>query len=203
LGGDKADQMGEVRTLKISGRFGKTLSEGSKATFGSITQFPASTSEGNHVDDKSVQKEARPLLKFKLRKPKSGDETSLVTTQSEDEKLSTAKGQRSKRKRPSSLVDKASLKEDGEATAHPHQDSSRNDEMMDANWILKKLGKDSIGKRVEVHGSQNSWHKGTVTDIIGDTSTLSVSLDDGSIKTFELGKHSVRFIPQKQKRSRS
>uniref|UniRef100_A0A1J3H090 Histone-lysine N-methyltransferase 2B n=1 Tax=Noccaea caerulescens TaxID=107243 RepID=A0A1J3H090_NOCCA len=203
LVGDKVDQTGEVRTLKISGRFGKTLSEGSKATFGSITQFSASTSEGNHVDDKSVQKEARPLLKFKLRKPKSGDETSLVTTQSEDEKLSTAKGQRSKRKRPSSLVDKASLKEDGEATTHSHQDSSRNDEMMDANWILKKLGKDSIGKRVEVHGSQNSWHKGTVTDIIGDTSTLSVSLDDGSIKTFELGKHSVRFIPQKQKRSRS
>ncbi|EOA29929.1 hypothetical protein CARUB_v10013022mg [Capsella rubella] len=208
LGGDKVDQTGEVRTLKISGRFGKTQSEGSKATFGSITQFPASTSEGNHVDDKtsispSLQKEARPLLKFKLRKPNSGDQASSVTTQSEDEKLSPAKGQRSKRKRPSSLVDMASMKEDNEVTTHSHQDHSRNDEMMDANWILKKLGKDSIGKRVEVHGSQNSWHKGTVTDVSGDASTLSVSLDDGSIKTFELGKHSVRFIPQKQKRSRS
>lgn len=160
--GDKVDQTGEVRTLKISGRFGKTQSEGSKATFGSITQFPASTSEGNHVDDKtsvspSLQKDARPLLKFKLRKPNSGDQTSSVTTQSEDDKLSSAKGQRSKRKRPSSLADMASLKEDGEATTHSHQDSSRNEEMMDANWILKKLGKDSIGKRVEVHGSQNSW----------------------------------------------
>lgn len=114
------------------------------------------------MDDKtsispSLQKEARPLLKFKLRKPNSGDQTSLITTQSEDDKLSLAKGQRSKRKRPSSLVDKGSLKEDGEATTHSHQDSSRIDEMMDANWILKKLGKDSIGKRVEVHGSQNSW----------------------------------------------
>ncbi|KAL1193772.1 PHD finger protein EHD3 [Cardamine amara subsp. amara] len=208
LGGDKVDQTGEVRTLKISGRFGKTQSEGSKTTFGSITQFPASTSEGNHVDDKTsispaLQKETRPLLKFKLRKPNSGDQKSSVTTQSEDEKLNSAKGQRSKRKRPSSLVDKDSLKEDGEATTNSHQDSSRNDEMMDANWILKKLGKDSIGKRVEVLGSQNSWHKGTVTDVIGDTSTLSISLDDGSTKTFELGKHSVRFIPQKQKRSRS
>ncbi|CAH2054526.1 unnamed protein product [Thlaspi arvense] len=205
---DKKDQSSsEVRTLKISGRFGKTHSEGSKATFGVITQFPASTCEASHVDDKtsspSLQKEARPLLKFKLRKPNSGDQTSLVTTQSEDEKLSSAKGQRSKRKRPSSLVDKASLEEDGEATTHSHPDSSRSDEMMDANWILKKLGKDSIGKRVEVLGSQNSWKKGTVTDVIGDSSTLSVSLDDGSIKTFELGKHSVRFIPQKQKRSRS
>lgn len=46
-------------------------------------------------------------------------------------------------------------------------------------------------------------NKGTVTDVIGDTSTLSVSLDDGSMKTFELGKHNVRFVAQKQKRSRS
>ncbi|CAN8269997.1 unnamed protein product [Cochlearia groenlandica] len=206
--GGKVDQPGEVRTLKISGRFGKTQSEGSKATFGSITQSPAPTSELNHMDDKtsvspSLQKEARPLLKFKLRKPNSVEQASLIITQSEDEKLSSAKGQRSKRKRPSSLVDNASSKEDGEATTHSHQDSSRNKEMLDANWILKKLGKDSIGKRVEVHGSQNSWHKGTVTDVSGDASTLSISLDDGSIKTFELGKHSVRFIPQKQKRSRS
>jgi hypothetical protein len=30
--------------------------------------------------------------------------------------------------------------------------------MMEANWILKKLGKDAIGKRVEVHQpSDNSW----------------------------------------------
>ncbi|KAL0857908.1 hypothetical protein Bca101_063062 [Brassica carinata] len=200
----KDQSSGEVRTLKISGRFGKTQSEGSKGTFGMITQFPASTSAGGHVDDKTssspcLEKEARPLLKFKLRKPESGDQTSLATTQSEDEKLSSGKGQRSKRKRPSSLVDKYSLEEDGEA----QQESSRSDEMMDANWILKKLGKDSIGKRVEVQGSQNSWNKGTVTDVIGDTSTLSVSLDDGSIKTFELGKHNVRFISQKQKRSRS
>lgn len=114
------------------------------------------------MDDKtsispSLQKEGRPLLKLKLKKPNSGDQTSLITTQSEDEKLILAKGQRSKRKRPSILVDKGSLKEDGEATTHSHQDSSRNDEMMDANWILKKLGRDSIGKRIEVHGSQNSW----------------------------------------------
>ncbi|KAF2540293.1 hypothetical protein F2Q68_00029861, partial [Brassica cretica] len=201
---DRDQSSSEVRTLKISGRFGKTKSEGSKGTFGSITQFPASTSAGSHVDDKtsispSLQKEARPLLKFKLRKPDSGDQTSLATTQSEDEKLSSGKGQRSKRKRPSSLVDKASLEEDGDS----RQDSPRSDEMMDANWILKKLGKDSIGKRVEVQGSQNSWNKGTVKDVTGDTSTLSISLDDGSMKTFELGKHNVRFIPQKQKRSRS
>jgi hypothetical protein len=30
--------------------------------------------------------------------------------------------------------------------------------MMEANWILKKLGYDAIGKRVEVHQpSDNSW----------------------------------------------
>jgi hypothetical protein len=31
-------------------------------------------------------------------------------------------------------------------------------DVVDAEWILKKLGRDAIGKRVEVHeGSVNSW----------------------------------------------
>ncbi|XP_010558903.1 PREDICTED: histone-lysine N-methyltransferase 2C-like [Tarenaya hassleriana] len=222
---DRFDQPGEVRSLRISGRFGKTQSEetvppeqkhnsvgrpseGSKATFGSITQFPTSTSKDNHEEDKatasdSVQKEARPLLKFKLRKPNPDGQMTSQIPHSEDEKLSSAKGQRSKRKRPSPLMDKYTLKENEDAS-HSHLESP-SDEMMDANWILKKLGKDSIGKRVEIHqGSDNSWRKGTVTDVMGEkSSTLSVSLDDGSVKTLELGKHSVRFVPQKQKRSRS
>ncbi|XP_010547264.1 PREDICTED: histone-lysine N-methyltransferase 2C [Tarenaya hassleriana] len=223
--GDRLDQPGEVRSLKISGRFGKTQpedivvlseekcnsfgkpGEGSKTTFGSITQFPTSKSEDNRKDDKttvshSVKKEARPLLKFKLRKPNPGDQTPQ-DPHSEDEKLSAAKGQRSKRKKPSPLVDKSSSLNEDENFSHSNLDSPRN-EMMDANWILKKLGKDSIGKRVEIlQRSDKSWRKGTVTDVTGDSSTLSVSLDDGGVNTLELGKHSVRFIPQKQKRSRS
>lgn len=48
-----------------------------------------------------------------------------------------------------------------------------------------------------------SRHKGVVTDIIGGSSTLSVTLDDGRLKKLELGKQGVRFIPQKQKRSKA
>ncbi|CBI24915.3 unnamed protein product, partial [Vitis vinifera] len=75
---------------------------------------------------------------------------------------------------------------------------------MDANWILKKLGKDAIGKRVEVHqSSDNSWHKGMVIDFIEGTSTLIVKFDDGRAKTLELGKQAIRLISQKQKRSKT
>nr|GMD36590.1 histone-lysine N-methyltransferase 2C-like isoform X2 [Ipomoea batatas] len=75
------------------------------------------------------------------------------------------------------------------------------DELMDANWILQKLGKDAIGKRVEVHEpSNNTWHRGKVTDFFEGTSVVAVALDDGKTKNLELGKQAIRFVPQKQKR---
>lgn len=40
-----------------------------------------------------------------------------------------------------------------------------------------------------------------VTDTVEGTSTLSITLDDSRVKTLELGKQGVRFVPQKQKRS--
>lgn len=46
-------------------------------------------------------------------------------------------------------------------------------------------------------------HKGVVANVIEGTSSLSVSLDDGKVKTLELGKQGIRFVPQKQKRSRT
>lgn len=48
-----------------------------------------------------------------------------------------------------------------------------------------------------------SRHKGVVTNIIEGTTSLAVTLDDGKVKTLELGKQGVRFVPQKQKRSRT
>ena len=48
-----------------------------------------------------------------------------------------------------------------------------------------------------------SRHKGEVTNVIEGTSLLSVTLDDGKVKTVELGKQGVRFVPQKQKRSKT
>ncbi|KAG9133854.1 hypothetical protein Leryth_017935 [Lithospermum erythrorhizon] len=74
------------------------------------------------------------------------------------------------------------------------------DEIMDANWILQKLGKVAIGKRVEVHqATDNSWHRGTVDDVFEGTSVISVGLDDGNSMNLELGKQGVRFVSQKRR----
>lgn len=49
----------------------------------------------------------------------------------------------------------------------------------------------------------SSRHKGMVIDFIEGTSTLIVKFDDGRAKTLELGKQAIRFISQKQKRSKT
>ncbi|KAK6240208.1 hypothetical protein QUC31_005677 [Theobroma cacao] len=148
----------------------------------------------------SLPKDSKPSLKFKLKKPNLENQNSQV--HSEEEK-SSIKGQRSKRKRPSPFMEKSLFNEDEDLdVTRSHQDSLM-DGMMDASWILKKLGKDAIGKKVEIHqASDNSWHKGAVTDVIEGTSALSVRLDDGRVKSLELGKQGVRFVLQKQKRSK-
>jgi len=46
-------------------------------------------------------------------------------------------------------------------------------------------------------------HKGVVTDVVEGTSKLYVALDDGKVKTLDLRKQGVRFVPQKQKRSKT
>ncbi|XP_058073679.1 uncharacterized protein LOC131222567 isoform X2 [Magnolia sinica] len=96
----------------------------------------------------SISKDPKPLLKLKFKNPYFGNQSSWVS-QGEEEK-NTVKGQRSKRKRPSPSTEKAPARED-ENDGHLQQENPINDEVMDANWILKKLGKDAIGKRVEVH----------------------------------------------------
>ncbi|PRQ54707.1 putative histone-lysine N-methyltransferase chromatin regulator PHD family [Rosa chinensis] len=146
----------------------------------------------------SSSKDHKPLLKFKLKKPNVESQSS---SQHEEEK-SSVKGQRSKRKRPSPFMEKTSFSENDDRG--PSVEDNLMDEIMDANWILKKLGKDAVGKRVEVQQlSDNSWHKGVVSDVIEGTSLLSVTLDDGKVKSLELGKQGVRFVSQKQKRSRT
>ncbi|CAN6440532.1 unnamed protein product [Victoria cruziana] len=76
------------------------------------------------------------------------------------------------------------------------------DQEMDAR-ILKKLGKDAIGKNVEVYEAlDSSWHRGVVIGTVRGTSALSVSLDDGRNVILEFGKHQVRFISQKSKLSK-
>lgn len=101
----------------------------------------------------SLPKDPKPLLKLKFKNPSFENHTSWGPP-AEDEK-SAVKGQRSKRKRPSPFMEKTSFKEDEDVSQV--QDDAM-DRIMDANWILKKLGKDAIGKRVEVHQSaDSSW----------------------------------------------
>ncbi|KAG8650128.1 hypothetical protein MANES_07G007000v8 [Manihot esculenta] len=143
----------------------------------------------------SLPKDSKFSLKLKIKKHNLLNQYSRKPPPEEEK--SSIRGQRSKRKRPSSLLEKT-LYNEYEDVTQSHQDS----EMMEASWILKKLGKDAIGKRVEVHQPlDNSWHKGAVSNMIEGTSTLSVTLDDGRVKSLELGKQAVRFVPQKQKRS--
>ncbi|XP_044489518.1 uncharacterized protein LOC123213943 isoform X2 [Mangifera indica] len=183
---------GEVAYLRGDKLSGKQLEGRSDALGGSNDDTPILH---------SLPKDFKPSLKLKFRKPSLENQNSQASQL--DEEKSSVKGQRSKRKRPSSpFTDKYLFNEDEDAS-QSNQDSLM-DEMMDANWILKKLGKDAIGKRVEVQqSSDNSWHKGMVTDTIEGTSSLSVTLDDGRVKTLELGKQGVRFVSQKQKRSKT
>lgn len=102
------------------------------------------------------------LLKLKFKRPHfeqlntqaSQPEEPISWASQQEEQLSVAKGQRSKRKRPS--MEKADVS-DGTTPAKRHHQST-DDEVMDANWILRKLGKDAIGKRIEVHlTSDGKW----------------------------------------------
>lgn len=99
-------------------------------------------------------KESKPLLKLKFKNINRDSQTPQSTLV--DEEKSSIKGQRSKRKRPSPFVGRT-LTDGNEDDNQLHHDNLL-DEIMDANWILKKLGKDAIGKKVEVHQqSNNSW----------------------------------------------
>ncbi|CAL0334293.1 unnamed protein product [Lupinus luteus] len=144
-----------------------------------------------------LPKDSKPLLRFKLKKPSI---ESLNSAHQEEKTI--IKGQRSKRKRPTPSKEKMLFNE-AENVSQSHQDSQM-DEIMTANWILMKLGNDAVGKRVEVHQtSDNSWHKGVVSDTVEGTSKIHVTLDGGKVKMLELRNQGVRFVPQKQKRSKT
>lgn len=141
------------------------------------------------------------LLKLKFKRPHFEQPSAQVaqpeetaTWASQQEELNVAKGQRSKRKRPS--MDKMDGSE-GKTPGKRHQQST-GDEAMDATWILRKLGKDAIGKRIEIQlPSDGKWHQGVVSNVL--SGTLCVQLDDGSSENLELGKQAVRLVAQRSK----
>uniref|UniRef100_A0A1J3CST9 Histone-lysine N-methyltransferase 2B n=1 Tax=Noccaea caerulescens TaxID=107243 RepID=A0A1J3CST9_NOCCA len=150
----------------------------------------------------SLQKDSRRLLKVKIKKhnPESQDVEAPSVV---EERSRSGKGHRSKRKRASPPAEKSAFNEDEDASLS--REDGLLDEMLDASWILKKLGKDAKGKKVQIHeASDNSWEKGVVSEVGGGgTSKLMVTLENGKVKTVELGKQGVRFVPQKQKRTRA
>lgn len=154
---------------------GRRSNEGSMAAVRAATEVPATRggsklASARHSEDRpssaddfhadrditppatnSMQKDSRTLLKLKFKNPYT-DGSSAWAPSTDDEKCSI-KGQRSKRKRPPPFGEKASANVE---TQWPEDNSF--DELMDANWILQKLGKDAVGKRVEVHEpSDNTW----------------------------------------------
>ncbi|KAI3510847.1 hypothetical protein L1887_17984 [Cichorium endivia] len=134
----------------------------------------------------------KPSLRLKFKNPYSDDQSSWATPGEEDK--SFVKGQRSKRKRPLTFLDK------GAGNLNENKDKDIMGEMMDAKWIIQKLGKNSVGKIVEVHQpSNNSWHKGTIIEFHEDTSTVLVTLDDGKAMNVDLGKQGIRFVSKKQR----
>ncbi|KAL8500819.1 hypothetical protein ACS0TY_020414 [Phlomoides rotata] len=145
-------------------------------------------------------KDHKPSLKFKISNSSNtgnqnvqsnlndGNQNPLQQSRKED--ITYSRGQRSKRKRSAQV--------EGD-TSKRHEDN-KVEEFIDANWILQKLGKAAAGKRVEIHqSSDNTWHRGTVSEVFEGTSTVSITLDDGKVKKFELGKQGIRFASQKQK----
>ncbi|MQM17547.1 hypothetical protein Taro_050521 [Colocasia esculenta] len=182
---ESADETTEGNDDIISMTNSKAIPCNTRGEFHGSTNLPS-------VSDSS-SRDLKPLLKLKFKNLYLENRSSWV---SHGEEKNSVKGQRSKRKRPSPLMDKVGAKDATYTDSHQNM----TEEVLDANWILQKLGKDAIGKRVEIHRqSDSSWHKGVVADVIDGTSSLLVRLDAGGTKTLELGKQGIRFISQKRR----
>ncbi|KAF2588230.1 hypothetical protein F2Q70_00040722 [Brassica cretica] len=181
------------------------LRKSSEEKRGSQSEVGTSKGEGggdSNGGQQELQKDSKRLLKLKIKthNPESQEREAPRIVY---ERSKSGKGHRSKRKRASPPAEKSAFNEDEDVSLS--RDDSLLDEMLDASWILKKLGKDAKGKKVQIHeASDNTWEKGVVSEVGGGgTSKLMVTLENGKVKTVELGKQGVRFVAQKQKRTRT
>ncbi|KAL2514467.1 PHD finger family protein [Forsythia ovata] len=162
---------------------------------------------GDLMDDKNsipsisepLPKDQKSYLKFKIPKNSNNGNQNALSLPGKDE-ITSVKGQRSKRRRPATIEDRASI-EDVEDTSQQYEDDTMN-EIMDANWILQNWEKMLLGIewKFTSHPTTPGEHRGTVIEVIEGTSIVSIALDDGKAKQFELGKQGIRFVSQKQKR---
>jgi hypothetical protein len=157
--------LGDLGTSKkhVTGKSGmRNMSSGHKQSLGG--QLDENQGVPALFSSESPDKLKPSLLKLKFKRPHleqpnthtSQPEVLIMWASQQADQLNVAKGQRSKRKRPSiPSMDKV----DGSVgeSSKRHQQGT-DDEVMDANWILRKLGKDAIGKRIEVHlASDGKW----------------------------------------------
>ncbi|KAM0050407.1 putative [histone H3]-lysine(4) N-trimethyltransferase chromatin regulator PHD family [Helianthus debilis subsp. tardiflorus] len=190
------ENLGQTKGLRLRGKEGNTIKIRKLNPENDVKPRVSFGKGSDYVNHGHKEKELKPLLRLKFKNPYSENVTTWSPSGVDDRSL--VKGQRSKRKRPSPVMENrsVSVRED-EGASHSYDD----DEIMDANWIIQKLGKDAIGKKVEVHQrSNNTWHKGSVIEVFEGTSVVSVTYDDGKASNVDLGKEGIRFYSQKRKR---
>ncbi|KAF5757065.1 putative histone-lysine N-methyltransferase chromatin regulator PHD family [Helianthus annuus] len=191
------ENLGQTKGLRLRGKEGNTIKIRKLNPENDVKPRVSFGKGSDYVNHGHKEKELKPLLRLKFKNPYSENVTTWSPSGVENDR-SLVKGQRSKRKRPSPVMENrsVSVRED-EGASHSYDD----DEIMDANWIIQKLGKDAIGKKVEVHQrSNNTWHKGSVIEVFEGTSVVSVTYDDGKASNVDLGKEGIRFYSQKRKR---
>ncbi|XP_048528876.1 uncharacterized protein LOC125508271 [Triticum urartu] len=205
LGTSKKHATGKRSSALISGMENASESGTRSRSFGHKQPIPSQLTESQGTASFPVNNSPdslKPsLLKLKFKRPHLEQPSAQVsqpeepaTWASQQEDLNVAKGQRSKRKRPS--TDKMDGSEG--STPSKRHGQSTGDEAMDATWILRKLGNDAIGKRIEIQlASDGKWHQGVVSNVI--SGMLCVQLDNGSSENLELGKQAVRLIAQRSK----
>ncbi|KAL0847820.1 hypothetical protein Bca101_021067 [Brassica carinata] len=157
------------------------LRKSSEEKRGSQGEVGTSKGEGggdSNGGQQELQKDSRRLLKLKIKthNPESQEREAPRIVY---ERSKSGKGHRSKRKRASPPAEKSAFNEDEDVSLS--REDSLLDEMLDASWILKKLGKDAKGKKVQIHeASDDTWEKGVVSEVGGGgTSKLMVTLENG------------------------
>ncbi|KAG8093181.1 hypothetical protein GUJ93_ZPchr0012g20976 [Zizania palustris] len=205
LGASKKHATGKRSNAIVSGMENASESGTRSRSFGHkqsvVNQLTENQGTTSFSTNKSTDSLKPSLLKLKFKRPifeqpstQASQPEEPGTWASQPEELNVAKGQRSKRKRPS--LDKMDGSEDKGRAKRNEQ--STGDETMDANWILRKLGKDAIGKRIEVQvSSDGKWNQGVVSNVIN--STLCLQLDNGRSVNVELGMWAIRLIAQRSK----
>lgn len=129
----------------------------SKAEGGLIGRHSESRGDLNSGSHDSLQKDSRRMLRLKIKKHNPESQEGEAPTSIVDERGKSGKGHRSKRKRASPPAQKSVFNEDEDVSLS--REDNLLDEMLDASWILKKLGKDAKGKKVQIHeASDNSWY---------------------------------------------